>query len=313
MFLVIALVLFCELSLTRAQELNQTFTTSEGFLIKLPDDWKRIEKSTLDDSTKNLFAKMPNDHNNQVKNVRDGFELKTVQQGIAYPIILVSSTDMENMTEQNFRKFAKILKQNQKELQGAVDSRYENNTYKASVGVNDIKYDEQGHFIIVSSAVSVPNFGLLHSIDVTFRTDSGILVFDFTSEDKDYAENAALFSKILGSIEIPQALRISDNDNAGEQSADYTWQDRISKWVGFIIAFSIVSYLAKRKGKSQAKADAPIPLVDDTVIPQTPRREGADVHFSCHSCGQSISTDASSVGQQFPCPNCSEELAVPEV
>jgi predicted RNA-binding Zn-ribbon protein involved in translation (DUF1610 family) len=46
---------------------------------------------------------------------------------------------------------------------------------------------------------------------------------------------------------------------------------------------------------------------------QTPRREGAEVLFACRSCGQSIATDASSAGQQFSCPNCGEELVVPDV
>jgi hypothetical protein len=51
------LVFLCAPQVTLAQELNQTFTTLEGFSMKLPVDWVRIESQLLDNSSKALGLK----------------------------------------------------------------------------------------------------------------------------------------------------------------------------------------------------------------------------------------------------------------
>jgi RNA polymerase subunit RPABC4/transcription elongation factor Spt4/DNA-directed RNA polymerase subunit RPC12/RpoP len=67
---------------------------------------------------------------------------------------------------------------------------------------------------------------------------------------------------------------------------------------------------ATAKQPTGERPPPPPPAPETTAAP---KRVGAEVHFECHKCSQSIAVDAAAAGQRFPCPGCGEELEVPSV
>ena len=95
-----------------AQEINQTFSTTEGFSIRLPADWKRIDNQTLADASKSLAQDVPNAKFQNLPS--DGFEPKAIEQGIGCPGIIVIPNKIPGMngriSEQDFKQYAAFLR-----------------------------------------------------------------------------------------------------------------------------------------------------------------------------------------------------------
>jgi hypothetical protein len=216
-FSISALVFLCGLQAAQAQELTQTFITPEGFSIKLPADWKRIDSQTLNGSTKELRKDMPNA---KLQNPSDGFEPKAVDLGIGHPGIIVIpnkiSNGNRNISEQEFKQYAAFLKQ---QAQQSANSAFDKNSLNAQAHIDDVSYDEQKHSLRVVSIMSVPNFGRVRSIDIIFLTESGMLTFKFNSAEKEYSQYADLFSAIINSIGISKN---TTGDSSGKNTKKQT-------------------------------------------------------------------------------------------
>jgi DNA-directed RNA polymerase subunit RPC12/RpoP len=56
-----------------------------------------------------------------------------------------------------------------------------------------------------------------------------------------------------------------------------------------------------------------VPEIAGAQNGNSPKRVGDEVHFECSTCGQPIAVEADAAGQEFRCPECGEQLVVPQV
>lgn len=201
-FFIFALVIFGGLHGARAQELTQVFKTPEGFSIKLPADWKRIDKQTIDAALSDLAKDAPNAR--PQNGPSDGFQPKSIVQGFGYPRILVipNKISSRKISEQEFKQYAAYLKQ---QIQKSANAAFDKNSSEASVKINDVSYDEKNKMLQMITKMSVPNFGLIQQTDTIFLAESGMVTFQLTFLEKESGSNSNLFSNIIRSIEAPKS------------------------------------------------------------------------------------------------------------
>jgi hypothetical protein len=273
-FVALSLALLCVQQAGRAQELTQTLITPEGCSIKLPGDWKRIDRPTLEDYTKRYTKRLAKDMPNaRLQMPTDGFEPKTVQDGIGYPNIIVVPNKLGNISQDDFKQLAVGMKQ---KLQKKVTAISENSSLITSESVTDVSYDEHGHFIRVVETAMMPDVGLIHAVALNFRTDFGMLSFVFSSTDTEYGKYADVFSQIARSIDIPEEgvpATVPQTTIAMPAVTDGSTEDvnahsdridsiayRIGKWIPMIL---LGTYWAHKSRNNQANKNTTTPLDDN--------------------------------------------------
>lgn len=184
-----------------AQELAQKFTTPEGFSIRLPADWKRIDKQTISDALNDLKKDVPNAR--PPNGPSDGFQPKSIAQGFGYPRILVIPNKLPGgkLSDQNFKQYAAFLKQ---QMQKSADDALDKNSLNASLTIKDVNYDEQKKVLHVISKMSLPDLGIMQQMDAVFLSESGMVTFQLTFVENESLQKTNLFPNIIGSIEIPK-------------------------------------------------------------------------------------------------------------
>ena len=190
-----AVAVTCALQTTFAQELNQRFVSPVGYAIGLPAGWKRIDKETLEKEFKVLSGSVPNAR--LLQEPVDGFQLESSQGEPGYPNITVTASKVGRVSFQDLKELAS----SHYNFQRGVDSAFAGNSFNASASFDSVSYDERGHFLRFTSTAVVPGFGRIRGITVIFPMDFGILAFQFFSTEGDYSQYAALFSRVIRSIE----------------------------------------------------------------------------------------------------------------
>jgi hypothetical protein len=163
-----------------------------GYAINLPTGWKRIEKETLKKSFKELSVSLPNA---KLDEAVDGFQPESSEQEPG-PHIIVTVSRVGRTSFKDLQEMGASLQG----FQSGADSAYRGNSLKASSSVDSASYDEQGHFLRITSTASVPGFGNIRGTTVVFPMDYGLLEFQFFSTERDYNQYSALFSSIIRSI-----------------------------------------------------------------------------------------------------------------
>ena len=264
----VCICVFCSIQL-KAQDLIQTFKTKEGFTYKLPSGWKQIDAQTLESYTREMSAKMPNA---QLPLPSDGFEPDNIQSGIGYPNILVMPTVMPKnvgaITSEDLKKMANKTKER---IQKKLESKFQDNSMDAAASVKDVSYDENGQFVRMVTVGEVPDMGTFHSVSVIFGTTDGMLTFQFNAKESEYGQYADLFSKIITSIEKPQALTTtnisgatsiapvppSESSTAISKEAEARKIDATANWVGRVviplIIIAMIAYYKSKKPKINPK------------------------------------------------------------
>src|SRR5438034_778467 len=140
----VALAVFSWCPISSAEELTQVFASTEGFTIKLPQGWGRIDKSTLQASAGELTEALPNSQQlkAKTKQVIDGFQPEPAQSGVGYPRILVIADRVGRVSDDDLRQSARLSAQ---VVQGEADSAIRDNSWNASTKVDEMIYDESGH------------------------------------------------------------------------------------------------------------------------------------------------------------------------
>ena len=310
----VALILLCELPTLSAQQPSQTFKSSAGFSIKLPADWKRVDRGTINEAMQQLAENIPA---MKSANAIDVFQPSTIRSGIGYPRIIVSAIKAEKITPSQLKEL--VLKENG-QVQQAADSFVDKQSWIQSAQIRSLNYDEKGQFMWMSSEETVSGVGTICLLQASFPTDSGLLSFQFASpkSDADVLFNFARW--VVGGIEITN--RAADGPSRTQQL--------IVKVGTFLVAAFVYGLIQRERKKSKkspiigatqpqsnspasvAVSEVPEPVVEDEIS-KAVTRVGEDVHFFCHSCGQPVATNADSVGQQFHCPSCGVQLEVPSI
>jgi len=174
------------------------------------------------------------------------------------------------ISEQDFKQYAAFLK---KKMQQSANSAFDRNSFNASVNTGEVNYDEQKQVLRVVTMMSVPNLGLMRSIDVVFLTESGMLTFKFTSAEKEYGQYADLFSRVIASIERPrgvQTLAVAAtrspplDGSAGKNTADNNSAHYISKQIGvWIVLIVIGAFCVGKSKKKQTKKGTDVTPADN--------------------------------------------------
>ena len=189
-----AVAVACALQTTFAQELDQRFVSPVGYEINLPVGWKRIDKETLEKGFKELSGGFPNAR--LLQEAVDGFQLESSQGEPGYPNITVTVARVGKTSFQDLKEMASSLQG----VQRGADSGFAGNSFQATASVDSAGYDEQGHFLRITSTASAPGVGRIRGITVVFPMDFGILEFQFFSTEGNYSQYAALFSRVIRGI-----------------------------------------------------------------------------------------------------------------
>jgi hypothetical protein len=264
MFASVGAALFSWHQVALAEDLTRAFTLAEGFSIELPQGWGRIDRNALQASARELFEGLPNSQQlkAQTKQIVDGFQPESAGKTVGYPRILVIADRVGRVSDEDLRQAAHSAQAIQKKA----DSTLQDNAWRASTKIDEMLYDEEGHFLQVSHATSVPEFGSLYGVNVTFAAEFGLLTFQFTSKQTDYNRYSPVFTKIIRSIRVPSRPRFSaSGPSTGTEStrsatSETGWEDILAKSaVGAILVSLLVwQYSRRNRAKQQEPPEAPM-------------------------------------------------------
>lgn len=177
-----------------AQE--QEFQTTEGFRLKLPEDWIEIPKEVLDD-----YSKMVQEMNPQTEKqvYQCGYQLKENEEWLTHPYILIQVKKSGRIPE-SYLKNLKTIQAGMEEGLNQAESNFKELVTRTSM--EQPVYDKINHILFATLTANVSGVGIVNGLIAVKLTEKGTINIYGYALKEDFAEYLELYKKIALQIKI---------------------------------------------------------------------------------------------------------------
>jgi hypothetical protein len=195
------LVVLCLSPLCYGADLAQEVRAQDGFIIRLPDNWKAIPRDMLDKYSQ-AVARLTRDTEKQVYDY--GFQRSDAPGWFAYPYILIQVRKTGRIAEAQLKSV--------KQFQGDMDKSMARMQQAMSEVVSDaavgeMVYDAGAHILFSRMRMEVKEVGTIKGLIALLLTEQGGIHIAGYAKGDDFAEYLPLFEKIVRGVVPDDNLR----------------------------------------------------------------------------------------------------------
>jgi hypothetical protein len=184
-------------------ELDNKFSTSEGFIIPLDNDWVEIPREVLDQLS-NAMVEV-SDAPKQYWNY--GYQ-KNNNEGLwaTYPYVFVQVHENGRVPESKLKNYKKIEGQFQEGLQKAESM---NSAFMSEATMGETYYDENRHALFTLSKAQVAEVGPITMLIAVILTEKGYVQYMAYTNEAENDVYLPLFKESIENIEFTESLAYS--------------------------------------------------------------------------------------------------------
>lgn len=228
-------------------ELNNKFHASEGFSIRLDNDWIEIPRDVLDQISNTIAERsdVPKQHwNYGYQNINNDGRWGT------YPYILIQVHEKGRVAESQLKNYKRLETQFQEEFQKAEAMT---SPLMSGITMGETFYDENLHTLLTISKAQVTGVGGITMLIALILTEKGYVQFMGYTLEAESNIYLPLFKEYIENIEFSEKLVYKPRafGSLAVLSAIDWRQVGLSGLIGGLVAgvFSLITNLRKKASK----------------------------------------------------------------
>ncbi|MBO0862125.1 MAG: hypothetical protein J2P21_27250, partial [Chloracidobacterium sp.] len=214
-----------------------------GFTLSLPDGWIEIPQEVLTSMRDKVVRQATNAN---VPKYDYGFQLKTAQNWMEHPLVLVQVSNTGRVPEHQLKSLPKMdLNEMLKKYAADLNSLISN------VTLGQMQYDETAHVVWLTYRSDVVGVGKVQGISGLIPTEKGYLQFHCSSTESNFQTYLPTFRQIVASVAVSPELAYKHRwSDISPILSGIDWSEVAAKSIGGAIIggiFALFAVLKRRK------------------------------------------------------------------